>query len=106
MESSTIRFADAARVLTREARRRGLVTPGFRCPPRLVGVDRTLRRRSGGPVVSVRVRDRPWPVVLGDMIEGVIVANALPTPAATRLRTELWGVFTRADSGAGRSEVA
>jgi hypothetical protein len=44
--------------------------------------------------------------VLGDMIEGVIVANALPTSDATRLRTELWGVFTRADRGAGRSEVA
>jgi hypothetical protein len=106
MESTTIRFADAARVLTREARRRGLVTPGFRCPPRLIGVDRTVRRRPGGPVISVRVRGRPWPVVLGDMIEGVIVANALSTSDATRLRTELWGVFTRADGGAGRSEVA
>jgi hypothetical protein len=106
MESSTIRFADTARVLTREARRRGLVAPGYRCPPRLVGVDRTLRRRPGAPVVSVRVRGRPWPVVLGDMIEGVIVANALPTPEATRLRTELWGVFTRAGGAAGHSEVA
>jgi hypothetical protein len=45
-------------------------------------------------------------VVLGDMIEGVIVANALSTSDATRLRTELWGVFTRADGRAGRSEVA
>jgi hypothetical protein len=106
MESSTIRFADAARVLTREARRRGLVAPGFRCPPRLVGVDRTLRRRPATPVVSVRVRGRPWPVVLGDMIEGVIVANALPAPGATRLRTELWGVFTGAHRTAGNSEVA
>jgi hypothetical protein len=106
MESSTIRFADAARVLTREARRRGLLAPGFRCPPRLVGVDRTLRRRTGAPVVSVRIRGRPWPVVLGDMIEGVIVANALPTPDATRLRTELWGIFTRAHGPAGNTEVA
>ena len=103
MESTTIRFADAARVLTREARQRGLVTPGFRCPPRLVGVDRTLRRRSGSPVISVRVRGRPWPVVLGDMIEGVVAANDLPPPAATRLRTELWELLVPAgEGGAGR----
>ena len=37
---------------------------------RLVGVDRTLRRRGGGAVVSVRLRGRPWPAVLADMIEG------------------------------------
>jgi hypothetical protein len=106
MESSTIRFADAARVLTREARRRGLVGPSFRCPPRLVGTDRTVRRRPGGPVIAVRVRGRPWPVVLGDMIEGVIVANALSAPDATRLRTELWGLFTRPGQGAGTAAVA
>jgi hypothetical protein len=106
MESTTIRFADAARVLTRAARRRGLVGPTFRCPPRLAGSDRTLRRRPGGAVVAVRIRGRPWPVVLGDMIEGVIVANALPAPDATRLRTELWGLFTRAGQGAGTAAVA
>jgi hypothetical protein len=106
MESTTIRFADAARVLTREARRRGLVGPSFRCPPRLVGADRTVRRRTGGPVIAVRVRGRPWPAVLADMIEGVIVANALSAPDATRLRTELWGLFTRAGQGAGTAAVA
>jgi hypothetical protein len=91
--SSTAQFALAARALTREARRRGLVAPSFRCPPRLRGVDRTLRRRSGGAVVAVRLRDRPWPAVLGDMIEGVVAANDLPPPAATRLRTDLWELF-------------
>jgi hypothetical protein len=97
MESSTtVQFAHAARTLSREARRRGLVGPSFRCPPRLRGVDRTLRRRPGGAVVSVRLRDRPWPVVLGDMIEGVVAANDLPPPAATRLRTELWELFVPA----------
>ena len=88
--SSTARFAHAARTLGREARRRGLVGPSFRCPPRLVGVDRTLRRRPGGGVVSVRLRGRPWPAVLADMIEGVVVVNDLPPPRATRVRTELW----------------
>jgi len=87
---STLHFAHAARTLTAAARARGLVGPGFRCPPRLRGVDRSLRRRPGGPVVAVRLRGRPWSAVLADMIEGVIVANDLPPPAATRLRTDLW----------------
>ena len=83
-------FAAAARVLTREARARGLLGPSFRCPPRLVGVDRTLRRRGDGAIVSVRLRGRPWAAVLADMIEGVVVANHLAPPASDRLRTELW----------------
>lgn len=100
MDSSpTAQFALAARTLTQEARRRGLVTPSFRSPPRLRGVDRSLRRRPGGAVVAVRLRERPWPVVLGDMIEGVVAANDLRPPAATRLRTELWELFVEAGMG-------
>ena len=94
MESSTTaQFAHAARTLALEARRRGLVGPSFRCPPRIVGVDRTLRRRPDGAVVAVRLRGRPWPAVLADMIEGVVAVNGLPPPQATRLRTDLWGVL-------------
>ena len=96
MESSTVRFAHAARVLGREARRRRLAAPSFRCPPRLVGVDRTLRRRPGAPVVSVRLRGRPWPSVLADMIEGVVVANSLAPPHADRVRADLWAAVTAA----------
>jgi hypothetical protein len=88
--ATTVDFAAAARTLAREARRRQLVGPGFRCPPRLVGVDRSIRRRGGGAVVSVRLRGRPWVAVLADMIEGVIVANHLAPPQADRVRTELW----------------
>ncbi len=104
MESSstTIRFADAARVLTREARRRGLVVPGFRCPPRLVGADRTLRRRTDGGVIAVRIRGRPWQAVLGDMIEGVIVVNGLDAHQATRVRTELWEVVSGTPTARGQ----
>ena len=83
-------FAHAARTLTRAARQRSLIGPSFRCPPRLSGVDRSVRRRPGGGVVAVRLRDRPWAAVLTDMIEGVIVVNDLSPPQATRLRTELW----------------
>jgi hypothetical protein len=83
-------FAQAARLLSREARARRLVVPSFRCPPRVVGVQRTLRRQQNGAVVAVQIRGRPWFVVVGDMIEGVVVANRLQPPAADRLRTELW----------------
>ncbi len=104
--SSTARFALAARTLTREARRRDLVGPSFRCPPRLAGADRTLRRRPGGGVVAVRVRDRPWPAVLADMIEGVIVVNGLTPPRATRVRTELWDAVTALSEERPDAQVA
>jgi len=104
--STTARFADAARTLTREARQRGLVAPSFRCPPRIVGADRTLRRRPGGGVVSVRVRERPWPAVLADMIEGVVAVNGLSPPAATRARTELWEEVTHDSQKHGHNRVA
>lgn len=104
--STTAQFARAARTLTAETRRRGLVAPSFRCPPRVLGVDRTLRHRPGGSVVAVRVKGRPWPVVVGDMIEGVVVANRLPARAATRLRTELWDVFVQADETGELHRVA
>jgi hypothetical protein len=97
MESATtVEFAAVARTLTREARRRGLVGPSFRCPPRLVGVDRSIRRRTDGAVVSIRLRGRPRGAVIADMVEGVVVANALRPPAADRLRTELWAALESA----------
>ncbi len=87
---TAVEFAQAARVLGREARRRGLVVPSFRSPPRIVGVQRTLRRHPGGVVVAVQVRGRPWLAVAADMIEGVVVANRLQAPSGDRLRSELW----------------
>jgi len=56
-------------------------------------------------VVSVRVRDRPWPAVLADMVEGVVVANGLVAPEADRARSALWesvaGSVTPAADAAG-----
>ena len=90
---SALDFAQVARLLAREARRRGLVAPGYRSPPRIVGVDRSLRRLpGGGAVVAVQMKGRPWPAVLGDMIEGVVVANGLQSPHADRLRNDLWSL--------------
>ena len=94
MESATtVEFAAAARTLTREACRRGLVGPSYRCPPRLVGVDRSIRRRPDGAVVSIRLHGRPRGAVIADMIEGVVVANGLRPPAADRVRSELWAAM-------------
>ena len=99
------------KVLGSVARSMGLEAPGFRSPPRLVGVDRSVRRRrsttgaAAPAVVSVRVRDRPWPAVLADMVEGVVVANGLVAPEADRARSALWesvaGSVTPAADAAG-----
>lgn len=100
--SSAVRFAAAVRALGASARRQGLRAPSFRSPPRLSGVTRTLRHRAhGGAVVAVAVRDRPWPAVLADLVEGVVVANELQGPAAERARAALW-----ADVSPAGDEVA
>lgn len=90
MQSSSLRFAQAVQSLGAAARGLGLVVPGFRSPPRLVGVQRSIKRWPGGATIAVVVRDRPWPAVQSDLIEGVIAANVLASPAADRARAELW----------------
>jgi hypothetical protein len=90
VNQSSVEFANVARALVHEARRHGLSPPGFRAPPRLPDADRTLRRHPGGSTVAVRLRGRPWGAVVGDMIEGIIVANDVRPPAADRLRACLW----------------
>ena len=94
MEATSLRFASAARTLGQVARARGLVVPGFRSPPRLAGVERAVRRRpDGGATIAIRLRGRPWVAVLGDMIEGVVVANGLTGVAADRARNALWSAI-------------
>lgn len=88
---TTVHFAHTARLLADTARSLGLVAPGFRSPPRLVGVDRTVRRQGGDhAVVAVRLGERPAWAVVADMVEGVVVANALVSPEADRVRACLW----------------
>lgn len=89
---TTTHFASAARVLSDAVHAAGLVVPGFRCPPRVIGVDRTVRRAPGGVggVVAVRLADRPFTAAVSDMIEGVVVLNNLAPPEADRVRTMLW----------------
>jgi hypothetical protein len=75
----------------------GLQAPAFRSPPLLDGVDRSVgRRRPGGVFVHVRLGLRPLAAIRADMIEGVVVANALsPTsvPSAAEARTALAGAL-------------
>lgn len=97
--STALDLAGAVRVIGSTVKAMGFEAPGFRSPPRLVGVDRSIRRRrspSGegiSAVVSVRVKGRPWAAVLADMIDGVVAANELAPPDADRVRTELWSVL-------------
>jgi hypothetical protein len=87
---TAVGFSIAARQLADEARRRGLEAPGFRSPPRLAGVARSLRRVPGGSaVIAVERRDRDGEEILSDMIDGVLIANHLGGAAAARLRDEL-----------------
>lgn len=90
-EAISLRFVAVARALAKAARSQGLRPPAFRSPPRLVGVGRSLSRRSDGHVtVAVLLRDRPWGAVLADMIEGVVAANNLQGVDADRCRRTLW----------------
>lgn len=92
-QSPSIRFARTVQVLGAAARALGLEVPGFRSPPRLVGVQRSIKRAPGGSTIAVVVRGRPWAAVQADLIEGVVAANGLQPPAADRVRTELWAAL-------------
>jgi hypothetical protein len=53
------------------------------------GASRTLRRYSGGAVVSVVLSGREFAEVRADMVEGVLAVNRLEGEAATRVRDAL-----------------
>ena len=92
-----LRFARCARVLVVAAQAAGLRVPAFRSPPGRTDAQRTIRRRPGGDVVAVRLRDRSAAEVEADMIEGVIAANRLTGPAAEQVRVTLAAAL--ADAG-------
>jgi hypothetical protein len=102
MQSSSLRFARAVQTLAQATRGLGLVVPGFRSPPRLSGVQRSIKRFPTGATVAVVVRGRPWPAVQADLVEGIVAANALVGAAADHARAVLW----RALEGGGVSEAA
>src|SRR5947207_1251702 len=87
--ASSVRFSALAQALAIEARQRGLQPPGFRSPPRVPGVVRTIRRSPAGAVVAVRIRDRGLDDVAADMVDGVVVANHLAGDEAAMVRADL-----------------
>ncbi len=92
--ATATRFAEAVRTVVALSRRHRLRPPVFRSPPRLDGVDRSIRRRPNGTVVvAVRRSGRPLPAVQADVIEGVIAANGLEGTAADRFRHEAWAAL-------------
>ena len=74
----------------RGARLCRVVAPTFTSPPKRPDVSRTIRRRSKGSIVAVALQGRPWPAILADMIDGVIVANGLTGVRADQVRGALW----------------
>jgi hypothetical protein len=106
MQSSSLRFARTVQALGATARALQLVVPGFRSPPRLVGVQRSIKRAPGGATVAVAVRGRPWPAVQADLIEGIIAANRLTSPAADRAREALWGAIAPPEPSSGEEVEA
>lgn len=86
-----MRFAELARCLADTARAAALVVPAFRSPPRLDGVDRTIKRAANGDItISVRVRNRPSAAIVADLIDGIVVANQLSQLTAAAARAALW----------------
>jgi hypothetical protein len=102
VEAGALLFSQAARRLGAAARAAGLAVPAFRCPPRVAGAVRTIRRYPGGAVIAVRLKGRPFEDVASDMVEGVLVVNRLEETAAARMRP----VLTEAVEPNVRSEPA
>src|SRR5579871_3058443 len=95
VRSDTLGFSAAVRVVAEEARRMGLVVPGFRSPPRVPGADRTIRRAAGAPIVAVRLRGRPFSDVVADVVEGVLVANGVRGRREWQVRRRLLAAVER-----------
>jgi hypothetical protein len=105
--SRSLRFAETARLLGDATRRAGLVVPSFRSPPRVLGRDRTIRRRADGSVsVAVALGGRPFVAVVADMIEGTVAANRLPAGEADRVRRELWLALEQQDGVSAEGSVS
>ena len=93
------RFWELARWVVSEARRHGLVVPGFLTPPRLPGAVRTVRRHPAGALVAVAWRGRPPAAVLADLVDGLVLVNGLAGPEAAACRERLWAGLERCVPG-------
>ena len=76
VSTSATDFASVSRILVDTTAQFGGTSPGFRSPPRIPGVKRSVtRNRDGSVTVAVAVRDRPVMAVIADMIDGVILTS-------------------------------
>ena len=89
MTTNALDFAELARHIVQALAGSDLVVPTFASPPKDPDVDRSIKRRNGSPLVSVRIRARSMADVATDMIEGVVVANNLLDDQATQVRSVL-----------------
>jgi hypothetical protein len=91
---TSIGFATLAREVMAAARAAGATVPvSFRSPPSGDDV-RTIRHRpDGSVVVAVRIAERCPAEVLGDLIDGTVAAQALPSPAAIAMASRLRDVL-------------
>lgn len=97
--ATAVQFSDSVRRVVRAAQRMGLRPPVFRSPPRIDGVDRSIRRRSNGTVVvAIRRTDRPLAAVRADIIDGVLAANRLAGAEADRFRHAAWAALESSDA--------
>jgi len=102
--ASALQFSESVRHVIGAARRAGLRPPVFRSPPRLDGVDRTIRRRANGTVVvAVRRVGRPLAAVQADVVEGVVAANELAGEPADQFRHAAWARLAIPPSAAAPS---
>lgn len=100
--ATALQFSETVRIVVGLARRRGVRPPVFRSPPRLEGVDRSIRRRPNGTVVvAVRRHGRPLAAVQADVIEGVIAANRLTGESADQFRHAAWERLAGGSEGSG-----
>ena len=89
--TSATDFASLGRILTDAAGHHGVEAPGFRSPPRLAGIRRSVTRNLDGTVtVAVVVRGRPTTAVMADMIDGVVLSSGLEGAERREFHDQLW----------------
>lgn len=98
--SLALSFAAAVRTVSESTRLQGLDVPIFRTPPRRRDAVRTIERTPRGVTVSVVTVGREFDAVLGDLVDGVVVANRLEGARAIRCRTALWSALARTEDAA------
>lgn len=106
-QTTAVQFSETVRQVVTLARRQGLRPPVFRSPPRLDGVDRSIRRRPNGTVVvAVRRAGRPLAAIQSDVIEGVVASSELRGARADGFRRVAWAQLEGVPEGSTKRRGA